>query len=434
MGFWSNLFSNVIGRKKRDNPSDRQYLGGSVSGQYINLTDFLSGNGKRSDPKANAIYCNCVRRLVNSFAMSRLALTYKGREVTDGDFTLREMISLRPNPHMSFYSFMRVVGNSYFGETLSTVYIDRNEFNDPIGLYPIDTGSIQYSYSNGLLWLTFPNKGINLQGVNRHEAMITVPELDMLILPFNPTVANPFGEADYSLARNLRVIERNFDGFEEAIKTSHLIRYILTKPGVDSDDEEIRADFDRQIRQDKSGLIILNHSEKLEAINTTPVYAKQPEIENFEQDVYAYFNVNRNICQSNLTDMQHHYYIQLAIAPFIKQLVDEMNIKLLTRGQRAHGNAIVCDTDPIDTASLDTRKSVAQLLISSGYYIPNEIRKILKIAPLDDKRADELVQSLNFNSVSNAKSAAEVEQSEKSKEGQKVQETNQAIDKSQEEN
>ena len=111
-------------------------------------------------------------------------------------------------------------------------------------------------------------------------------------------------------------------------------------------------------------------------------------------EIYSYFGFSKTFARGNFTEDQFQAVYESALEPFINDLAQEMTYKLLTRKEIGFGNRVEIMSDPLQTASRNTRIKLASTLQSCATYRPNDIRRLLYQEPIEG--GDKAVQNLTF--------------------------------------
>lgn len=101
------------------------------------------------------------------------------------------------------------------------------------------------------------------------------------------------------------------------------------------------------------------------------------------QRIYSFFNTNKDIVQASYNEDQWISFYESAIEPTVKQLSEEYTRKLFTRKERGHGNKIMFESSDLTFASMKTKLGFKEM-VDRGAMTPNEWRKILHLAPVED--------------------------------------------------
>lgn len=362
---------------------------------FFNANGSLSYSGKNY---LNSQYMTCTDFLARHISMMKPYVQYKG-EADKTMSNLNRILSLRPNPIQTASEFYYTIANSYFTENIALVQIVYNNYI-PQYLFPIDTSTVKVSHLRDELYLTF---------IGADGKQTTLPATDMIILVRKPNSSNPLFTEDHSLDQVIRTINANYVGLENAIIQSHLLRFIVKWPSVNKKADELRKQYEDQIRSDTSGLIVLSNGEDFTPITSSAIYAKQPEMDDLTDQIYSYFGLNKNIIQSTMTDIWHHAMMENDVMPFVTAFKQEATYKLFTDRELGYGNEIMVDAEPIENASPETKQKAATILVSSGYYTPNQICNLLGLDKI--KGGDELVHSLNFTTGTGGKPEQDGEKS-----------------------
>lgn len=89
-------------------------------------------------------------------------------------------------------------------------------------------------------------------------------------------------------------------------------------------------------------------------------------------------------------------YYNRTLEPILAAFVDEFNRKFLTRTARSQGQAISYFRDPFRLAPVETLATIADSFTANEIVSANEFRAVLGFQPVDDARADALLNK-NIN-------------------------------------
>ena len=241
----------------------------------------------------------------------------------------------------------------------------------------------------------------NLNGVQK-----AVKADDMIVLARRPTIANPYASNNEALKKIVQLVEDNFTGLTKSIKEAGIVRFIATSTRV-------LNDVQRKERQERlneliasvgaNGALYSDASEGIVPINSNNAWTGTDKVTPFIEQIYTYFGVSKSIVDGTATDDQYNNWVETSVDPFADELGVELSLKLLSRKAIAGGRRIVVDTRYLFTASQAHRLQAGQLLVQSGYYYTNDIRRLAGVDPLPPeeniliKRLDRLPQDENID-------------------------------------
>ena len=101
-------------------------------------------------------------------------------------------------------------------------------------------------------------------------------------------------------------------------------------------------------------------------------------------------------------------YYNRTVEPILTSIVEEMNRKFLTKTARTQGQAVVYIRDPFKLVGVTEIAEMAKTFTSNEIMSSNEVRGKIGLAPVEDERADQLVNK-NINKVEDTLAAAKEE-------------------------
>ena len=397
MGIWSNIVKIFTGKK------NNQAVGSSFQ-TLITLNPF--GADTKANEKANATYESCISLYVR--VLSKLKPMCIFEKAPDKDYpNIDYLLRFQPNPTQNAINFWRQVIDSYYTSNLAFIWIDRDlrkvKLDEQVrALYALDIADVNFQVavdeSTSAPIETFL---FNLNGVQK-----AVKADDMIVLARRPTIGNPYSSNNEALKKIVQLVEDNFTGLTKSIKEAGIVRFIATSTRVLNDDQ-------RRERQDRlnqlisevgaNGALYSDASEGIVPINSNNAWTGTDKVTPFIEQIYTYFGVSKSIVDGTATDDQYNNWVETSVDPFADELGVELSLKLLSRKAIAGGRRIVVDTRYLFTASQAHRLQAGQLLVQSGYYYTNDIRRLAGVDPLPPeenilvKRLDRLPQDENID-------------------------------------
>lgn len=378
MGLFSLILSRLSGKGR---------TGKTVQDARTTVLDPFGFPGD-ADGSANATYMSCID--FYSRVMSKISprITLKSTPTRDMP-NLQHILEVQPNPLQNGVSFWKQFYACYFQKEVAVIWIDR------------DLSQVDVDRQVRNLWVIDPtstNFRIGTAGTNATtepvfsfvlgDRQIQCLREDLAILVRNPTVSNPFVSHSRALQQALNVIDRNFRGLEKTIATANVIRFIATSPRV-MNEEDLRKRQDAvnaQLRTtDANGIFYIDGAQNIQQVNSAPGWNGTQAIEPFISQIYEYFGVSKEIVSNMAEDDQYNNWVETSVEPTTKELGIELTNQLFPRKSIATGRRVFFDTNYLFTASQSHRISAGTLLINSGRYHPNEIRRLAGVAPLPEE-------------------------------------------------
>ena len=274
-------------------------------------------------------------------------------------------------------------------------YIDRDENEYPIGIYPITTTNCRAIKSGGVLYIEF---------TLRSGKTVTFKYSDIIHLRKDFNTSDIFGDSPASVLTPLMEIVTTTDqGIVKAIKNSNVIRWLL-KFNQSLRDEDIKKNTANFVKS------FLN-TETSETVGAAGVDAKadatqiEPkdyvpnatQMDKTTKRIYSFLNTNEKIVQGTYNENEWISYYESKIEPIVMQLSGEYTRKLFSRKQRGFGNKVVFESANLTYASMQTKLNLVQY-VDRGILNPNEVREILNMAPREG--GDEYIRRLDTRPTS----------------------------------
>lgn len=354
-----------------------------------NATILSVGGGlsffNKNQKTINSTYMNCVDCFARHVSKIKPRVLLNGEEM-DRRATMNYIIGLRPNPAQTASEFYRTLAADYCNG-LALAHIERDQSTWQLSaLIPVNSSSIRMYKDNRSQRII---KAFSIDGTQ-----ITDYLDNFICLIKKSNSENPLLVTDHSLDQILNAINASNESFAKAAIKSHAIKYICTMSNP-TGRPLVAKDIEEQLEASASGIIQLPALANLQPVNQSQaVYARSAELDDFLNEIYSYFGFSRSFARGNFTEDQFQSVYENAIEPFINDLTQEMTYKLLTRKEIGYGNRVEIMTDPLQTASLNTRIKLASTLQACASYRPNDVMKLLYQEPIDG--GDKPVQNLTF--------------------------------------
>ena len=327
------------------------------------------------DPNKNITYVAVCDELARSISKCRPVVTLKGEPATSKKY-IEELLTLRPNPLMSAPVWWETMARDYFTlfNAIAWLEYDYSNFKQPLkSIWPLDVdkNSLEVARSsNGEIYVKF-----SLDGIERY-----VNHNDLLIISRNVKPSAFFGQISPAANQTLKVLQANYEGVEQAIKTSAFIRYLVTTNTlINEDEKKKKAKYfaETYLGKDSSGVVYVDQAQNITRVESAPRNANVDETKAFKDEIYEYLGSNQKVTkgEANEDEWQSHY--ESALEPFFIKCEAELTYKLFTKGERSAGNKIEIDADRLHTASLKTRVQVAMIYSKLPVIKPNVICDLL---------------------------------------------------------
>ena len=353
--------------------------------KLVNLfTPYFSNN---VNPKLNDTFMACIN--THAKHISKIKPKVFLNDVPTKNY-LTKILCVSPNPIMEGGSFWEKAANNYYLENNVFIYIDWNikNPNEPVkSLWIIDPVSTEVRADGEDIYLKFQLNG----------ETITTHIKNVIHISRNVDTSGIFGTSSPAIDKVLKVINTNYEGIEQAIKTSAFLRFVLTHNGPlkEPDRKQKAEDFAKTyLAKDGTGIAYLDASTTLTQVNSEAKYANADEMKVFEEKILRYHNISEAILKGDFTEVQWQSYYETNIETFTNKLVNELMIKLLYTSDIAKGEKIIVQSNSLEVASTQTKINLVQNTKELGIFSANEYRALFGYLPIEG--GDKRVMSLNF--------------------------------------
>ncbi len=295
-----------------------------------------------------------------------------------------------PNPYMTGQLLQEKMATQLELNNNAFAYIERDENDYPIAIYPIDANqSTILQDNNGLLYLKF-----NLRG----NKIVTFRYTDIIHLRKDFNSSEIFGDSPAeALAPLMEIVNTSDQGIVKAIKNSNVIKWLLKF------NQTLRPeDLKKQTKQFINDYMNIESDTVGAAATDAKVDAQQVDpkdyVPNYKQTeatinrIYSFFNTNVKIIQGSYSEDEWISYYESAVEPDIIQLSGEYTRKIFSRRERGFGNKITFESANLTFASMGTKLGLSKF-VELGIFSSNEVREILNYAPREG--GDEYVRRLD---------------------------------------
>lgn len=375
------IINALLGKSKKKSDS---------STKMVDLfTPFFSG---QCNPALNDTFMSCCQAHARHGA--KFAPTvYLGEEPSINKKYITNLLSLRPNPLMNAPTFWEKVTENYFEVNNVFLYLDFDwsDYKAPLkGIYPLDPDGNQMEVRKG------ENREIYVRFTMDGELYI-VPMSQIVHLARNVNAGEMFGHNNKAIEQVLKVIQVNYEGIEQAIKTSAFLRFIVqtTTPMTDKVLEEKTKYFAEQYLGKKAtGIAYIDSANSIIQVNSQAKYANADEVKLFEEKIYKYLGINEKILFATFNEDEWAAYYESSLEPLVMKIETELTYKIFSEAERAYGNVVRIDPNRLQTASLKTRVTIASIIQKLPVYVPNTINDLLFVPRTE--HGDEEYSTLNY--------------------------------------
>ena len=383
-----SLFSKIF-KSKKSTPTIGTQLE-LLNGYTATFTDF---NGKLYDTIS-------VRKCIDAIARNGAKLNpkhirkEKGYEILNDN--LSRIISKQPNELMNAYDFYYKVISTLYLDNNAFIYIQRDENEKVIGLYPIKSNSYKLLEYKENIYIEF-----SFGTGKKYVASLRDDVIHLKRFFCNNEVT---GGNNVPITKTMSFKQIIQDGVINSIKTTQGIKGVLKTTKAMLKPEDIKATRDQFVKDfmsdsDNSGIAGLDATTDFKSVDINPRTATDEQTKAVDNEIKDYFSVSDEIIQSKYSEDQWNAFYESVIEPIGIMMGLEFTNKIFTYGEKIHGNEIVFEANRLQYASNNTKISVAEKM--NNYMTINEIREMFNLAPVED--GDRIMQDLNHidNKIAN---------------------------------
>ena len=321
-----------------------------------------------------------------------------GRFQEEMSSSLNECLSISPNKDQTARSFIMDIVLSMFEEGY-------------IAVVPIDT-SIDIAKSNsydiqsmrvGKITQWMPDD-VRVDVYNDRTGMreeLLLPKSKVCIIE-NPLyqVMNEQNSTLQRLKHKLALLDST-DDKQNSDKLNMIIQlpYTIKSEARMEQAERRKKQVELQLTESKYGIAYIDGTEKIVQLGHPVENRLIEQITYFTDQLYAQLGLTPEVFNGTADSQAMLNYNNRTIEPIVSAIVDEMHRKFLTKTARTQGQAIVFFRAPFSLVTVDNLADMAEKFTRNEVLNSNEVRALLGYKPVDNPRAEELLNK-NINPIS----------------------------------
>ena len=258
------------------------------------------------------------------------------------------------------------------------MFINRDDYGNCIGLYPVPNCGSEAVESDGRLYIKFylPN---GTQLVASWE--------DLIVLRKDFCNSDIYGDDNSAILTSLELLNTTSEGMANAIKSTANLRGIVksTKAMLSPEDQKKMKDqfvADYLALENSSGIAVLDATQEFVPVTMQPVIANYKNVEELRNNIYRYWGISEKIvtCTANADEREAFY--ERHVETFLLALSLEHTNKIFTDRQRSIATEIIFESNRMSYMSM-TEKLALVSMVDRGAMTPNEWRQALNLAPIE---------------------------------------------------
>lgn len=321
-----------------------------------------------------------------------------GRYLSDVDSGLNDCLNYQTNKDQTARAFIQDIVMSMFDEgCVAVVPIDTSINPTKTTSYDILTmrvGKIIQWYPDYVMVEVYNDK------VGRKE-QITVPKKTTAIIE-NPLYA--IMNEPNSVLQRLITKFNLLDAIDAQSGSGRLdlivqLPYVIKTETRREQAEKRRADIETQLATSKYGIAYTDGTEKITQLNRPVENNLMTQIQYLTSMLFSQLGITQSILDGTADEKTMLNYMSRTIKPILRAITEEMGRKFITKTGRSQGQRIMYFNNPFELIPVSNLADLADKFTRNEIMSPNEVRQVVGLRPVQNKKADEL-RNRNLNEPS----------------------------------
>ena len=222
---------------------------------------------------------------------------------------------------------------------------------------------------------------------------ITLPK-SMVAIVENPlyAVMNEPNSTYQRLARKLNLL----DVIDEQTSSGKLdiiiqLPYVIKNETKLEQAQKRTKNIEMQLKNSKYGVAYVDGSERITQLNRPAENNMLAQVEYLTNMLYAQSGITEEVLNGTASEAVMLNYHNRTIKPIIKAIAEAMSRTFLTKTARTQGQTIAFFQNPFELTPISELANMADKFTRNEIMTSNEFRGVLAMRPVDDARADQLV-------------------------------------------
>lgn len=172
-----------------------------------------------------------------------------------------------------------------------------------------------------------------------------------------------------------------------------------------------KKELEDQLSNSKFGIAYTDATEHITQLNRPLENNLMKQIEYLTNLLFSQIGMTQSILDGTADEQTMLNYYNRTVAPIVNAIVDEFNRKFITKTARTQGQAIKAFRNPFNLVPINNIAEIADKFTRNEIMTSNEFRQIIGLKPVDDPKADMLINSnlnhtedeLNINNTKESK-------------------------------
>lgn len=398
---FSNAWNAFVAKEKR---GDAEYI---TSPGYGYTTTYREDRNRLRIGSERSIIASVYNRIavdVAAINLQHCRVDRNGKYLEPIDSNLNDCLRLSSNIDQTAREFMVDATLSLLDEGIvAIVPVDTTVDMTREGSYDIlslRVGRITQWYPESVRVDLYNDRN------GRHEELL-LPKSVVAI------VENPFYEVMNKTNSTLQRLKYKLalldatDDKQNSEKLNLIIQMPYPIKGKDREEKakQRRKEIEMQLVDSKYGIAYMDATEKIVQLGHPIENKLMEEIDYFTTQLYSQLGLTPAVFDGTANEQEMLQYYNRTLEPILAAFVDEFNRKFLTKTARTQGQAISYFRDPFRLSSAEQLANIADMFTRNEIVSANEFRAVLGFQPVDDARADALLNK-NINPIADDPNAS----------------------------
>lgn len=172
--------------------------------------------------------------------------------------------------------------------------------------------------------------------------------------------------------------------------------YIIKSEARKSQANARREEIERQLANSKYGIAYTDGTEKITQLNRSLDNGLMKQIEYLTNLLYSQLGITSEILNGTANETVMINYYSRTIEPIVTAITKEFTRKFISKTARTQGQCVLSFRNPFTLVPAKDIAELADKFTRNEIMSSNEIRSVIGLKPVDDPRADMLINS-NLN-------------------------------------
>lgn len=230
---------------------------------------------------------------------------------------------------------------------------------------------------------------------NGKHQEVTMPKSQVAIIE-NPlyAVMNEPNSTLKRLTRKLSLLD-DIDEQSGAGKLDLIIQlpYLVRSEAKKAQAEQRRREIETQLAGSKYGIAYTDGTEHITQLNRPVENNLMNQIEYLTSMLYGQLGITEEVINGTANEQVMLNYYNRTIEPIISAITDEFKRKFISNAARKDGQSIMFFRDPFRLTTVNSIAEITDKFTRNEVMSSNEVRQAIGMKPVDDPKADQLVNS-----------------------------------------